>query len=82
MTFNTNNDAALNAEDLLIFSEVLADKKLNASGRGVDGIPAAPAFISSGLRDFRLINADEKLVEEEGGLGAARNGRAMWREVR
>ena len=82
VTFNTNNDAALDALDLLIFSVALENKKLNASGRAIDGIPAAPAFISNGLRDFRLINADEKLVEEEGGLGAARNGRAMWREVR
>ena len=81
-TFDTNGDNALTSSDFLTFA-VSGSVTDNVSGRRIQGIPATPAFMSSGKLDFRLIpNSDATLESIAGGLGAGRDGRAMWREVR
>ena len=81
-TFDTNGDNALTTADFLAFT-VAGGGTDNVSGRRIQGIPATPAFMSSGRLDFRLIpNSDATLERVTGGLGAGRDGRAMWREVR
>ena len=82
-TFDLNGDNALTSGDFLAFTAAGAGSSNNVSGRSIQGIPAAPAFMSSGKLDFRLIpNSDATLESIRGGLGAGRDGRAMWREVR
>lgn len=82
-TFDINADANLSSADFLTFAAAGAGSSNNVSGRSIQGIPAAPAFMSSGKLDFRLIaNSDATLESIRGGLGAGRDGRAMWREVR
>jgi type IV pilus assembly protein PilY1 len=81
-TFDTNGDNTLTTSDFLTFG-VVGSGSDNVSGRRIQGIPATPAFMSSGKLDFRLIpNSDATLESIAGGLGAGRDGRAMWREVR
>jgi type IV pilus assembly protein PilY1 len=81
-TFDTNGDNNLSTGDFLTFT-VSTSVTANVSGRRIQGIPTTPAFISSGKYDYRLIpNTDATLESITGGLGAGRDGRAMWREVR
>lgn len=81
-TFDTNGDHTLSTGDFLTFN-VSGSVTANISGRRIQGIPTTPAFISSGKSDFRLIpNSDATMESITGGLGAGRDGRAMWREVR
>lgn len=82
-TFDVNNDNALTSADFLAFTAAGTGSSNNVTGRSIQGIPAAPAFMSSGKLDFRLIpNSDATLESIRGGLGVGRDGRAMWREVR
>jgi len=82
-TFDTNNDLVVNAADYLPFTSSGVGGSNNVSGRRLGAISAAPGFLVSGKLDLRLLSRADGGVETViASPGLARDGRAMWREVR
>jgi type IV pilus assembly protein PilY1 len=81
-TFDTNGDKTVTSADFIVFTTVNATGASNVSGRRLGAISAAPGFMRSGDIDLRLLNkADGSVDTVIASPGAARPGRAMWREV-
>ena len=86
-TFDTNGDNNLTAADFISRTGV-ASQAMNASGRRIAAIPAAPGFMSnrnggvSGVEDKYINTSDGTVVRVRETSGAGREGRVMWHEVR
>lgn len=94
-TFDNNDDSQFSVSDFIPFAGSPTGS-YNVSGVRIQGLPATPSFVGSGKIDIHLVphtgknTANEEEGEDKkpdadsfkGSLGAARDGRAMWREVR